>query len=213
LSGQTVTIAGQDPAIAELRNGVSVDSFDTWSADRDRFTSAAARPPTSRGRWSALRSSTSTGRGRRTRTTAPCGSRTPCPSTGRRTATATGSPWAAGAPLGSTPPRGATRLSTTDAGPGSAVAGAGAREATSRVRNGHRRWSRGTAAPAGASRRAAGPRSMPGCRSVGATPICRRGAPARSAAGRASTIPTASPRASGHGRSPRTGKTSVSRAR
>jgi hypothetical protein len=37
LPGQTVTIAGQNPAAADLRNGIAVDSFDTWSADRDRY--------------------------------------------------------------------------------------------------------------------------------------------------------------------------------
>ena len=37
LPGQTVTIVGQDPAVAELSNGIGVDGFDTWSADRDRY--------------------------------------------------------------------------------------------------------------------------------------------------------------------------------
>ena len=37
LPGQTVTITGQDPAVAELRNGVGLDGFDTWSANRDRY--------------------------------------------------------------------------------------------------------------------------------------------------------------------------------
>ena len=37
LPGQTVTIVGQDPAGAEISNGVGVDGFDTWSADRDRY--------------------------------------------------------------------------------------------------------------------------------------------------------------------------------
>jgi hypothetical protein len=37
LPGQTVTIAGQNPAAADLREGVAVDSFDAWSADRDRY--------------------------------------------------------------------------------------------------------------------------------------------------------------------------------
>jgi hypothetical protein len=36
LPGQTATIAGADGGVAEVRNGVSVDGLDTWSADRDR---------------------------------------------------------------------------------------------------------------------------------------------------------------------------------
>lgn len=36
LPGQTVTVSGADPAVADIRNGVGVDGFDTWSADRDR---------------------------------------------------------------------------------------------------------------------------------------------------------------------------------
>jgi len=37
LPGQTVSIVGQDPAVADLRGGVGVDGFDVWSADRDRY--------------------------------------------------------------------------------------------------------------------------------------------------------------------------------
>ncbi len=36
LPGQTATIAGADSAVAEVRNGVTVDGLDGWSADRDR---------------------------------------------------------------------------------------------------------------------------------------------------------------------------------
>lgn len=36
LPGQTATVAGADGGIAEVRNGVSVDALDLWSADRDR---------------------------------------------------------------------------------------------------------------------------------------------------------------------------------
>jgi len=36
LPGQTATVAGTDGGVAEVRNGVSIDALDLWSADRDR---------------------------------------------------------------------------------------------------------------------------------------------------------------------------------
>ena len=36
LPGQTVSVVGADPAAADIRNGIGVDGFDTWSANRDR---------------------------------------------------------------------------------------------------------------------------------------------------------------------------------
>ncbi len=36
LPGQTVTVTGPDPAVADIRNGSGQDGFDTWSANRDR---------------------------------------------------------------------------------------------------------------------------------------------------------------------------------
>jgi hypothetical protein len=36
LPGQTATVAGTDGGVAEVRNGVSLDALDLWSADRDR---------------------------------------------------------------------------------------------------------------------------------------------------------------------------------
>lgn len=35
LPGQTATITGQDPVVAEVRNGIGQDGFDAWSANRD----------------------------------------------------------------------------------------------------------------------------------------------------------------------------------
>ena len=37
LPGQTVTVTGQDPVTADLRNGLGQDGFDAWSANRDRY--------------------------------------------------------------------------------------------------------------------------------------------------------------------------------
>jgi hypothetical protein len=37
LPGQSATIAGTDPAFADVRLGAGDDGFDTWSADRDRY--------------------------------------------------------------------------------------------------------------------------------------------------------------------------------
>ena len=36
LPGQTASVAGAEPAYAEVRSGYGLDGFDTWSADRDR---------------------------------------------------------------------------------------------------------------------------------------------------------------------------------
>jgi hypothetical protein len=36
LPGQTVSVVGADPAAADIQNGIGVDGFDTWSANRDR---------------------------------------------------------------------------------------------------------------------------------------------------------------------------------
>jgi hypothetical protein len=36
LPGQTVTVTGQDAGVADVRNGIGQDGFDTWSASRDR---------------------------------------------------------------------------------------------------------------------------------------------------------------------------------
>ncbi len=36
LPGQTVTVTGQEAGIADVRNGIGQDGFDTWSASRDR---------------------------------------------------------------------------------------------------------------------------------------------------------------------------------
>jgi hypothetical protein len=36
LPGQTASVAGAEPAHAEVRSGYGLDGFDTWSADRDR---------------------------------------------------------------------------------------------------------------------------------------------------------------------------------
>lgn len=36
LPGQMVSVVGTDPNVAEVRNGIGQDGFDTWSADRDR---------------------------------------------------------------------------------------------------------------------------------------------------------------------------------
>jgi len=36
LPGQSVTVAGPEPASADIRNSFGFDGFDTWSADRDR---------------------------------------------------------------------------------------------------------------------------------------------------------------------------------
>jgi hypothetical protein len=36
LPGQTVTVAGPDPAMADVRSGIGQDEFDAWSANRDR---------------------------------------------------------------------------------------------------------------------------------------------------------------------------------
>ena len=84
---------------------------------------------------------------------------------------------------------------TTVAGRGSAVAGAGAPAPTSRVRSGRRRWSAGTAAPGGRCPSTPAHRSTAGCRSAGATPMCRGGAAAAaaSAAGRTTTVRTRCP--------------------
>src|SRR5207244_1889420 len=45
LPGQTVTITGQDPVVADIRNGISQDGFDTWSANRDRYYERGAPAP------------------------------------------------------------------------------------------------------------------------------------------------------------------------
>jgi len=37
LPGQSVTVAGMSPAFADVRNGIGVDGFDSWSANRDRL--------------------------------------------------------------------------------------------------------------------------------------------------------------------------------
>ena len=36
LPGQTVSVNTADPTLVDIRNGVGVDEFDTWSAERDR---------------------------------------------------------------------------------------------------------------------------------------------------------------------------------
>jgi len=49
LPGQTVTVVGQDPTEADVRNGVAADGFDTWSANRDRrYERSLASPYVSR---------------------------------------------------------------------------------------------------------------------------------------------------------------------
>lgn len=36
LPGQTLAVTGPEPAFADIRNGIGIDGFDSWSADRDR---------------------------------------------------------------------------------------------------------------------------------------------------------------------------------
>ena len=37
VAGQTLTVTGQDPVRADVRNSIGQDGFDTWSANRDRY--------------------------------------------------------------------------------------------------------------------------------------------------------------------------------
>ena len=42
LPGQTVTVSGPDPMMADVRNSIGQDGFDTWSANRDRYYEQSA---------------------------------------------------------------------------------------------------------------------------------------------------------------------------
>ncbi|HTQ01099.1 MAG TPA: DUF6600 domain-containing protein [Casimicrobiaceae bacterium] len=42
LPGQSADVDGTDPRLATVQNGIGIDGFDTWAADRDRYYSARA---------------------------------------------------------------------------------------------------------------------------------------------------------------------------
>ena len=42
LPGHTVTVSGPDPMMADVRNSIGQDGFDTWSANRDRYYEQSA---------------------------------------------------------------------------------------------------------------------------------------------------------------------------
>ena len=157
LPGHAVTVSGPDPAMADVRNSIGQDGFDTWSAEprpllrAERLRSVRVAADGRLRRSRPLRQLAAGSRLRR-RLVPELGRA----ANGRLTATDTGRTWVAGASPGSISHRGATHLSTTAAGPGSAGAGAGAPGITSRGRTGRRRWSRGAAARGGVFRRATG---------------------------------------------------------
>src|SRR5207244_11258407 len=111
-------------------------------------TQKRAIPPPrvkSRGTPLVTATSTKTARGAKFRNTDMCGIRTRSKSAGRLIAPDTGATLARGDGLGLTTNLGAMRRFTTDAGPISAIAGAGAQDPIMRGRIGARRSSDSTA--------------------------------------------------------------------
>jgi len=134
---------------------------------RSPFTSVRARHPMCRGRWSATPSSTSTEVGRRSRRTAPSGTRPQLRRTGRPIRTDIGPASADGASRGSIPRRGLCAVATMVVGAGERPVGMVPGRIRSGDRIGRRRSSAGTAARGGESRRSAGHRLWMGAARLG----------------------------------------------